>query len=99
MPGADTGWPQPNLIIIPTHSHSAYQFDYLQPFLTDGLLDAAERAALQAYEATVFDTPGDLRREALPRYQAPLAGSLVGTIISAMLVPLHQQIISTNASG
>ena len=70
----------PNLIIIPTHDHSAYQFEYLQPFLADGVLDAAERAALHAYETTIFDTPGHVRPEALPRYQTPHAGSLVGTV-------------------
>jgi glyoxylase-like metal-dependent hydrolase (beta-lactamase superfamily II) len=72
---------RPNLVIVPTHDHSDYQFDYLQPFLADGVLDAAERAALRAYEAGVFAAPGQLRPDHLPRYQAPLHGGLVGTVV------------------
>ncbi|NJO05914.1 MAG: N-acyl homoserine lactonase family protein [Chloroflexaceae bacterium] len=59
----------PDLVLIPTHDPFAYTFTLIQPFLADGQLSPAERAALQEYQQRLFDSRGVLKTEAYPRFE------------------------------
>ncbi len=70
----------PEMVIVPTHDHTAYQFQYLEPFLADGVLSPEERQAIKTYEARMFDEVGHLVPSALPHFLTPLDKGRVGTI-------------------
>lgn len=58
----------PELVLVPGHDHTAYQFQHLVPGLAKGHLTQTERAGIRQYEAHVFTGDGHLRPEAMPRY-------------------------------
>ncbi len=58
----------PDMIIVPTHDHTAYQFQYIEPFLADGALSPEERQAIKTYEAQMFSPGWRLKPNYLPRY-------------------------------
>jgi len=45
----------PELVLIPTHDHTAYRFDHLVPFLADGTLSPEERQWLDDYHGRVLE--------------------------------------------
>lgn len=58
----------PELVVVPGHDHTAYQYEYLVPGLAKGYLTQAERTRIHEYEARVFTSGGRLTPEAMPRY-------------------------------
>jgi hypothetical protein len=70
----------PEMVILPCHDHTAYQFDYLDPFLADGTLSADERLAIHDYEARLFDAPWHLPDHALPGFLPAANGSPIGRV-------------------
>jgi glyoxylase-like metal-dependent hydrolase (beta-lactamase superfamily II) len=73
----------PELVIAPAHDHSAYGQRYLYPFLAGGGLSAAERRAIKAFEARLFDDDFRLTPDALPRFVPPAAGEESGSVAEA----------------
>jgi glyoxylase-like metal-dependent hydrolase (beta-lactamase superfamily II) len=65
----------PEMVIVPTHDHTAYQFQYIDPFLPD-----EERQEIKAYEARVFDEAWRLVPGALPHFVAPPENGHVGAV-------------------
>jgi len=70
----------PDLHLLVGHDHTEYQWKHLAPGLSKGWLSEAERGALSAYEASVFDNRGALRRDAMPQFQPDRSGGRVGTV-------------------
>ncbi|TQF02184.1 N-acyl homoserine lactonase family protein [Kitasatospora acidiphila] len=70
----------PELILAPGHDHSDYQFKHLAPGLAKGGLTPEERAAIRAYEETVFTAGGRLHPEAVPRYLPGTGADHVGRV-------------------
>jgi N-acyl homoserine lactone hydrolase len=70
----------PDLVVVPGHDHSAYQFEHLVPFLADGVLSAEERQAIKAYETAIFDAQDNLLANAQPHFIAPSDGGTLGTV-------------------
>jgi len=70
----------PELVLVPGHDHSAYQFEHLVPFLADGVLAAEERQAIKAYETAIFDAHDNLLANAQPHFVAPSDGGTLGTV-------------------
>jgi glyoxylase-like metal-dependent hydrolase (beta-lactamase superfamily II) len=70
----------PDLVLVPGHDHTGYQFDHLAPGLAKGHLTEAERDAVRRYEATVFSEGGRLRAEAVPRFVPGPAPHAVGSV-------------------
>lgn len=73
----------PDLVLVPGHDHTAYQFEHLVPGLAKGDLTAAERAAVHAYEAAIFTPNGRLRPEAMPRFIPGQGPGFVGQVSPA----------------
>lgn len=70
----------PDLVLVPGHDHTAYQFDHLVPGLAKGGLTVAERAAIHDFEATVFTDEGRLRPDAVPHYLPGQLPEYVGQV-------------------
>ena len=70
----------PDLVIAPTHDHTAYASSYLGPFLADGSLSAEERRVIREYEGLVLQGEHALAPGAAPRYVRPAPGEQVGTV-------------------
>ncbi len=70
----------PELVMVPTHDHTSYQFQCLEPFLANGTLSPEERATIRAYEACVFDEEGRLLPGALPQFLSPEGKGHVGMV-------------------
>ncbi|AKG37334.1 N-acyl homoserine lactonase family protein [Paenibacillus durus] len=73
---------KPDLIIVPNHDHYDYQFKYLHPFFSDGMLSLEERNLLKQYEQSLFDATGMLTSKSLPHFEKPQQGQAVGTVRS-----------------
>jgi N-acyl homoserine lactone hydrolase len=73
----------PDLVLVPGHDHTGYQFEHLVPRLSKGRLTAEDVAAIRAHEATLFTPDGRLRPEAMPRYLPGGAPDHVGRVGSA----------------
>jgi N-acyl homoserine lactone hydrolase len=70
----------PNMVIVPGHDHTDYQYRLLEPFLADGVLSLEEREQIKAYEARLFDDSGNLVPGALPKFMPPAEGERVGKV-------------------
>ncbi len=70
----------PDLVILTQHDHTAYQFQYLDPFLADGALSLLERQAIKDYEARLFGKGWHLLPAALPRYIPGQNAAHVGNV-------------------
>ena len=68
----------PNMVIVPGHDHTDYQYLFLEPFLADGSLTPEERGQIKAYEARLFDDSGHLVPGAMPRFIPPVQGERAG---------------------
>jgi N-acyl homoserine lactone hydrolase len=77
----------PDLVLVPGHDHTAYQFEHLIPGLAKGHLTAAERAAIRDFESSVFTPEGRLRSEAQPRYLPGHPPGYVGQVSPAPADP------------
>jgi hypothetical protein len=77
----------PNLVLVPGHDHTAYQFEHLKPFLADGVLSSEELQAFKAYETSVFDASDNLLRTALPRFIPSPNGGALGGVAEPRLMP------------
>ena len=73
----------PELVLVPGHDHTAYQFEHLVPGLAKGYFTAAERDAIHDFESTVFTPEGGLRPEARPRYLPGQPPDYVGQVSPA----------------
>ena len=73
----------PDLVLVPGHDHTAYQFEHLVPGLAKGHLTAAERGAIHDYETALFTPDGRLRPEATPRYIPGKPPGYVGQVSPA----------------
>lgn len=69
----------PQMVILPTHDHTAYQSEFVGPFLNDGQLSVDERRQIEAYESQLFDRDWHLRPQALPHFVPPEYGG-IGTV-------------------
>lgn len=58
----------PDLVVVPGHDHTAYQFEHLEPGLAKGYLTPEERADIRQYESGVFTPEGRLRPKRMPQY-------------------------------
>ncbi len=72
----------PDLVIVPTHDHTDYQFDLVRPALEKGQLSERDRERILAYEEEVFDADFRLRG-ALPVFVPPPKGRKVGSVGTA----------------
>jgi glyoxylase-like metal-dependent hydrolase (beta-lactamase superfamily II) len=70
----------PDMVLVPGHDHTAYQFDHLFPELAKGYLTAAERVAIRDHEEATFTRDGRLRPEAIPRYNPGPPPGYVGQV-------------------
>jgi hypothetical protein len=68
------------MVILPTHDHTAYQFQYIDPFLADGELSDEERRKIKACEACLFDEDWHLVPGALPHFVSPPENGRVGAV-------------------
>ena len=73
----------PDLVLVPGHDHTAYQFEHLVPGLAKSYFTAAERKAIHDVESTVFTPEGGLRPEARPRYLPGQPPDYVGRVSPA----------------
>lgn len=77
----------PDVVIVPCHDHTAYQFDHIDRYLADGVLSPDERAALRNYETQLF-TPGwQLAEGALPQFLPPDDGAVAGSVSEPEIEP------------
>jgi glyoxylase-like metal-dependent hydrolase (beta-lactamase superfamily II) len=67
-----------DLVIVPGHDHTDYQYLFLEPFLADGALSPEERKQIKTYEALLFDDLGHLVPSAMPHFIPPVHGERVG---------------------
>jgi len=67
-----------DLVIVPGHDHTDYQYLLLEPFLADGALSPEEREEIRTYEARLFDNYRHLVPSAMPHYLPPVHGERVG---------------------
>jgi N-acyl homoserine lactone hydrolase len=58
----------PDLVLVPGHDHTAYQFEHLEPGLAKGYLTAEERARIRQYESAIFTPEDRLRSMRRPHY-------------------------------
>jgi hypothetical protein len=70
----------PELVLVPGHDHTDYQFDHLVPGLAEGGLTPEALAGIRAYERTVFGSDFRLRPEAIPRYLPGTAPEYLGRV-------------------
>jgi N-acyl homoserine lactone hydrolase len=77
----------PDMMIVPCHDHTAYQFDYLDHYLADGTLSAVERTTIRDYEAQLFESPWQLPETALPRFLTASDGAPVGRVSEPEIKP------------
>jgi N-acyl homoserine lactone hydrolase len=68
----------PDLVIVPGHDHTDYQYLFLEPFMADGVFSPEEREQIKTYEARLFDNAGHLMPSAVPRFIPPAHGERVG---------------------
>jgi glyoxylase-like metal-dependent hydrolase (beta-lactamase superfamily II) len=80
----------PELVLIPTHDHTAYQRDHIAPFLADGTLSPEERQAITDYEARLFDAPWHLPDPALPRFLPATDGGPIGQVSEPEAVAIRR---------
>ena len=73
----------PDLVLVPGHDHTAYQFEHLVPGLAKGYFTAAERHAIHDFESTVFTPEGGLRPGARPVYLPGQPPDFVGRVSPA----------------
>jgi hypothetical protein len=69
----------PDLVIVPTHDHTYYQFDLVRPALEKGHLSERDRERILTYEKEVLDADFRLRG-ALPVFVPPPKGRKVGSV-------------------
>ena len=67
-----------DLIIVPGHDHTDYQFRFLEPDLSKGGFTHEERQEIKKYEEQLFDESGRLRSSAMPHFIPPAHGERVG---------------------
>ena len=70
----------PNMVIVPGHDHTDYQYELLEPFLADGVLSSEELARIKAYEARLFDERSHLLPGAMPKFIPPAEGERTGKV-------------------
>ena len=68
----------PNMVIVPGHDNTSYQYQLLEPFLANGVLSPEEREQIKTYEARLFDGFGHLVPSAMPNFIPPVHGERVG---------------------
>jgi hypothetical protein len=73
----------PDLVLVPGHDHTPYQFEHLVPGLAKGHLTAEERVAIRDYERAVFTPGGRLRPEATPSFIPGKPPDYVGQVSPA----------------
>jgi len=61
----------PNMVIVPGHDHTDYQYCLLEPFLVNGVSSMERRKEIKAYEARLFDSSGHLMPGAMPHFIPP----------------------------
>ncbi len=71
-------WPE--LVVVPTHDHTAYQFALLEPMRRKGSLSADDRQRITRYVAEVFADGYRLQERHLPEFVPANDGSPVGTV-------------------
>jgi len=71
----------PHLVIVTLHDDTDYQFEYIDKFLSDGVLSPEELEEIKAYEKSIFDSDLHLRPEAVPKFVLPSKGEDVGKIV------------------
>jgi len=70
----------PDLVIVPGHDHTEYQFRLLEPFLADGVLSPGERQKIKTYVARLFDNSCNLMPGMLPHFIPPVPSERVGKV-------------------
>jgi len=70
-----------DLVIVPGHDHTDYQYLFLGPFLGDGVLSPEEREQIKTYEARLFDDFGHLMPSAMPHFISSVRGERVGKVV------------------
>jgi glyoxylase-like metal-dependent hydrolase (beta-lactamase superfamily II) len=68
----------PDMVIVPGHDHTDYQYQLLQPFLADGVLSPDEREQIKTYESRLFDDFGHLVPSAMPHFIPAAHGERLG---------------------
>jgi N-acyl homoserine lactone hydrolase len=71
----------PDLVLLPGHDHSAYQFELLEPFMADGELSAEERQAIRRHEIALFDAGDNLLPDGFPRFVPGTGPGKVGRVL------------------
>ncbi len=61
----------PNFVILTLHDNFEYQYKYLDPFLSDGILSPIELDKIKKYEKNIFDQDLHLLPEAFPKFIPP----------------------------
>jgi glyoxylase-like metal-dependent hydrolase (beta-lactamase superfamily II) len=68
----------PHLVLAPSHDHTTYGMQLLEPSLAKGYLTVEERAQIRDYEISVFTDAGRLRPGQLPQFVQGSPPSYVG---------------------
>lgn len=70
----------PDMVIVPPHDHTDYQYKFVQPFLADGELSIEERQGIKAFESTLFESNDRLLSSSLPHFVPSSDGGPVGSV-------------------
>ena len=68
----------PNMVLVPGHDHTDYQYQHLEPFLADGEISPEEMTRIKTYEANLFDVSGRLQPGSMPHFIPPAQGEQAG---------------------
>jgi glyoxylase-like metal-dependent hydrolase (beta-lactamase superfamily II) len=69
-----------NLVVVPVHDHTAYQFEYLEPMLAKGYLTPEDRDKIKIYVSDIFDGGWRLKASHRPAYIPGANKERIGTV-------------------